>query len=156
MTSWLSRLASRTAAVTRLFCFHPAWLSAAFFRQWPDEPLQDLEVFAIPSPGRANGLREEPVASISILAKHIVQSLSGHCIAPFAFFGHRMGAVLAAEVVHLVASEGMPLPWRLFVSSRRPVHVADPLPPLRHLSDSLSQKSMADTAGFRPRYLMSP
>jgi surfactin synthase thioesterase subunit len=55
---------------------------------------------------------------------------------PFAFFGHSMGAIVAAEVCRSLAAQGYPVPLQLFVSGRRPPGMPDPNPPLRHLSDA--------------------
>ncbi len=64
-----------------------------------------------------------------------MQALRPSLDLPFAFFGHSMGAVLAAELTLALATSGGPLPQHLFVSARRPLAVPDPDPPLGGLSD---------------------
>lgn len=133
LLDWLIRPAPQKAPAARLFCFHPAGLGAAVFRGWSDAFPGDIEVSAVQLPGRANRFNETPISSIPVLAEHVVNALSEYLDVPFAFFGHSMGAVLAAEVARRLRSEGLPQPSRLIVSGRRPPHVPDVLPPLNDL-----------------------
>lgn len=132
---WLMRFASRSPASARLFCFPHAGVGASVFRLWPEGLPPRLEVSALQLPGRANRLREPPIASIPELVQAIVPALLPHLDLPFAFFGHSMGAVLAAEVTRELAARGLTLPRHLLVSGRRPPHVPNPDPPLHPLPD---------------------
>jgi surfactin synthase thioesterase subunit len=53
------------------------------------------------------------------------EGLADHLSAPFAFFGHSMGAALAFEVTRRLMRGGGPLPLHLFVSGRRGPRTAD-------------------------------
>jgi surfactin synthase thioesterase subunit len=92
-------------------------------------------VCAVQLPGRENRLREPPVASIPALVSLLAPALAPHLELPFAFFGHSMGAVVAAEVARALVADGGPLPEHLFVSSRRPPHLPGPETPLHLLPD---------------------
>jgi surfactin synthase thioesterase subunit len=92
-------------------------------------------VCAVQLPGRESRLREPPVASIPGLVSALAPALSPLLDLPFAFFGHSMGAVLAAEVARALRAGGGPVPAHLIVSSRRPPHVPGPETPLHVLPD---------------------
>ena len=81
-------------------------------------------------------MSEPPIASIPALVDGIVAAITPHLDIPFVFFGHSMGAILAAEVTRELACRGARLPRYLIVSARRPPHMADPQSPLRNLSDT--------------------
>ena len=132
--NWLYRLAPRPGATSRLFCFHPAGLSATFFHAWPGALPQCLETYGIQLPGRGTRFREPPIANVPHLVEHIVAALGPFLDLPYAFFGHSMGAVLAAEVARELVHQRRPQPYRLFVSGRRPPHVPDPNPPFESLA----------------------
>jgi surfactin synthase thioesterase subunit len=133
--SWLVRFAARPQATARLFCFSCAGLGASMYRLWPAALPADIELCALQLPGRETRLREAPLSSIPALVDAIVPALQPHFDRPFAFFGHSMGAVLAAEVTRTLASLGAPTPRHLIVSARRPPHLPDTAPWLHTLPD---------------------
>jgi surfactin synthase thioesterase subunit len=133
--AWLYCPAGRRPASARLFCFPHAGVGAAVFRQWPVGLPVELEVCGVQLPGRTSRLAEPAISSLPVLADAVAQAITPYLDIPFAFFGHSMGAVLAAEVTRTLAAGGLPLPRHLFVSGRRPPHVPDPESPLRGLSD---------------------
>jgi medium-chain acyl-[acyl-carrier-protein] hydrolase len=133
--SWLQRLSARPGTA-RLFCFPYAGGSASAYRLWPGGLPEGLEVLGIQLPARANRLREAPVASVPGLVDSLVEAVRPLLDQPYAFFGHSMGSLLSVEVARALAARGEPLPAHLVVSGRRPSHVPDIVPPLRHLSDA--------------------
>jgi len=136
LSKWLVRLAPRRLSSVRLVCFPYAGVGASVFRQWSAGLPPDCDVCAVQLPGRTARLSEPPIASIPMLVDGIVAGIMPYLDLPFVFFGHSMGAILAAEVTRELAARGAQLPRYLIVSARRPPHMADPQPPLRDLSDA--------------------
>ena len=109
---------------------------------------------AVQLPGRTVRLSEPPIASIPGLVDGIVAGIMPYLDLPFVFFGHSMGAILAAEVTRKLASRGLRLPSHLIVSGRRPPHMADPQSPLRNLSDTeFVEEIMRRYGGIPPEIL---
>lgn len=133
--AWLQRFSPRPQAEARLFCFHHAGGGAANFRPWALGLPASLDVVAVQLPGRGARFGEPPVASIPALVEAIVPALETQLDRPYAFFGHSMGATLAHAVCEALERRGAPLPFHLFVSSRRPPWVPDPRAPLHVLDD---------------------
>ena len=156
MTAWLQRLAPQPASPVRLFCFHHAGGTAAAYRLWPRR-LPEFEVCAVQLPGRANRLWEPPVGSIPMLVDRLIPELLPQLDRPYAMFGHSMGAVLAGATSHALADRGALLPTHLFVSGRRPAHMACTEPSLVALSDA---EMLAEVdrryGGFPPEVMNEP
>ena len=51
-------------------------------------------------------MAEPPITSLPVLVDGIVAAITPHLDIPFVFFGHSMGAILAAEVTRTLAREG--------------------------------------------------
>ena len=134
MPAWISRHVPRPSATARVFCFPPAGHGAAF-RAWSNALPQRYELCAVELPGHGARLRETPLSSIPRIIDGLSEALLPELDRPFIFFGHSMGAVLAAALARRLAAHGEPCPAHLFVSARRPPRVFDPSPPLRELSD---------------------
>jgi surfactin synthase thioesterase subunit len=132
---WLQWPMARRDAALRLFCFHPAGVGAAVYRQWGLGLPSSVEVAAVQLPGRANRLKEPPVANIPLLVDALVSNLAPHFEGRFAFFGHSMGAVLAYELAHALRNRGLPSPSHLILSGRKAPTVPNRFPPISHLPD---------------------
>jgi medium-chain acyl-[acyl-carrier-protein] hydrolase len=135
MPGWIHRLAPRPLTTARLFCFPPAGHGSAIFRLWPNGLPSSYEVCAIELPGRGARLREPPIPSIPTIVEQLIDSLLPELDRPFAFFGHSMGAVLAAAVAQSLAARGERQPSHLIVSARRPPLMFDSASSLRALAD---------------------
>lgn len=135
MNPWFVRHAARPAAAARLFCFHHAGAGASAYRLWARELPAHLDVCAVQTPGRESRLRERAVPSVPALVASLLPALQAELDRPFAFFGHSMGAVIAAEVARALVAQGGPAPAHLFVSARRPPHLPGTEPLLHVLPD---------------------
>jgi surfactin synthase thioesterase subunit len=132
---WLMRFARRAHPTARLFCFPNAGVGASTYRLWPSALPEALDVCAVQPPGRENRLREPSISSIPDLVDRLATALGPELDLPFAFFGHSMGAVVAAELARALAERGAPKPAHLFVSARRPPHLRGTETAISHLPD---------------------
>src|SRR5271168_1373112 len=82
----------------RLFCFHHAGGGASLFRGWPRLFQAGYEIAGIQLPGREHRLREMPYDSLKDLVPALHSAIACELRAPFAFFGHSLGALLAFEL----------------------------------------------------------
>ena len=134
--NWLVRKHAHGRPRARLFCFPFAGAGASAYRLWSTGLPAELEVCAVQLPGREGRWREPPHTRIDTLVAALLPELQPHLDLPFAFFGHSMGGVLAAETTLALSARAGPMPQHLFVSARRAPHLADPDPLLADLSDA--------------------
>jgi surfactin synthase thioesterase subunit len=114
---WLITRAPRPAAAFRLYCFPYAGGTSGEFLRWADD-LPDVEVWGVVPPGRGARLGEPPFTLLTDLVPALVAEAEFQ--APFALFGHSLGAVVAFETARALAAAGRPGPACLFVSGHRP------------------------------------
>lgn len=110
-------------------------MGAAYYRTWPVGLPDTVEMRAVQLPGRTMRFAEPTMTSIPGLVHEIASAIAANLDSPAVFFGHSMGAVLAAETARELMNRGFTSPLHLFVSGRRPPHMADPRLPIRGLSD---------------------
>lgn len=103
----------------RLFCFPYAGGNAAVFRSWSFELPDEIEVYALQLPGRANRLVEAPFKRLPDLVPVLAQITADLIDRPFAFFGHSLGAVLSFEIARWLRRHRRLVPTHLFVGGRR-------------------------------------
>lgn len=119
---WLVTSSPNPAAQLRLFCFAYAGGGASLFARWSKSLPSNVEVRAIQLPGREDRFGETPLSDLDTVVAALRDALAPHLNAPYAFFGHSLGALLAYELVRRFAAEGLPLPRRLVVSGKRAPH----------------------------------
>ena len=131
-TPWLPRRHERAAGRTALLCFPYAGAGASIFREWPSESPSWLDPMPVEFPGRASRLRERPLSTVAELAETAAAALEPFCSAPYALFGHSLGALVAFELARILTTRGR-LPIHLFVSGSRAPHVGLSQPPAHGL-----------------------
>lgn len=117
---WLLRRTPRPDAAIRLYCFPHSGGSAGEFLFWSDD-LPDYEVWGAQPPGRGSRLGERPFTSMPELVRAIADE--AEFTAPYALFGHSLGAAAAYELALELRKRGRPLPQRLYVSSHEAPHL---------------------------------
>lgn len=110
----------------RLICFPYAGGTATTYRSWSDVFPPDIEVQAVQLPGREWRLKEDLYTSVFSLVKDLAGVLDELFDAPFAFFGHSLGALVSFELARELRRRGRPLPERLFVSAHRAPQIPNP------------------------------
>ena len=87
-----------------------------------------VQVIPVELPGRGTRVKEPPFVRLSSLIEELAEAIQPLLDAPFAFFGHSMGALIAFELTrHLERKYGVD-PQILFVSGRRAPQIPDASP----------------------------
>lgn len=107
----------------RLFCFPNAGAGATSYRMWPLALSDHAEIYAIQPPGREERTGEQPFAEIGPLLTELIALLMPYLDAPFAFFGHSMGALICAEAARRLDAQYSRAPRHLFVSGCDALHL---------------------------------
>jgi len=131
---WISRPRPNPAAALRLLCFPYAGGGASVFRTWPAGLPADVELLAVAMPGRDARAKEPPFDRLAPALAALTDGVAPVLGAPFAIYGHSLGAMLGFQLARELRRRQLPGPLHLFVSGRR----APQLPenwPTQHMSD---------------------
>jgi surfactin synthase thioesterase subunit/glycosyltransferase involved in cell wall biosynthesis len=102
-----------SAPLPRLFWFPHAGGGAA------SAQVTSVRCIPVRLPGRESRLAEAPFERMAPLVDALAKAIEPYTSAPFAFFGHSMGAVVAFELARVLRSRGLPLPRILIASAAR-------------------------------------
>lgn len=121
---WLRKPVVRPEALLRLVCFPHAGGAASSFRPWQRLLPDEIEHVTVQYPGREDRFTDDPVGSMDVLVREIVDALQHQLDRPYALFGHSMGSAVAYEVALELRRRGLPEPVRLLVAGRASPHHA--------------------------------
>src|SRR3989475_2452062 len=133
MNMWLNRPRASSAARFRLFCFPYAGGGASLYRSWAEPLASVAEIWSVQLPGRENRLGEPLYRSLPALIGALTDALKDELTAPYAFFGHSLGGLIAFELARSLRREGRELPLQLFVSGHLAPQVPQRHPPIHGL-----------------------
>ena len=146
-TPWLIVPQPKLQAKLRLFCFHSAGSGASLFRPWANYIHPNIELCILRLPGRESRIRESPFMQLSPLVNKIAEVISPELeTRPFAFFGHSLGALIGFALTRQLRYQKLPEPVHLFVSSRKPPHLAIENP-LHQAPDSVLVEKLREFGG---------
>jgi surfactin synthase thioesterase subunit len=128
-------------------CFPNAGGGASSYRLWQQRLPSDVEVCAVQLPGRETRLREPALRELPALIELLCRETARLRQAPFAFFGHSLGALVAFELTRALRRRGESLPAQLFVSACRAPHTKDDGVALSSLSDSAFLDALHELEG---------
>ncbi|GAA2911285.1 alpha/beta fold hydrolase [Streptomyces thioluteus] len=103
----------------RLFVLHHAGGSHVPYRAWAGLLPPDWELCLLEAPGRATR-PGQPRTTADGLAETFLDDLRPHLDAPYALFGHSMGAITGYELTLALRDRGLPLPRWLGLSAINP------------------------------------
>jgi surfactin synthase thioesterase subunit len=127
---WLLCRRRRPEARLRVYCFPHSGGSPGEYMAWT-EALPDVELWGVQAPGRGSRAGEAPFTSMSELVGAIVDEVD--LVAPYVFFGHSLGALVAYEVAAALRAAGRPGPAQLWLSGTRAPHLPRPVRGLHRL-----------------------
>tara|TARA_Y100001968_G_C19347110_1_gene712669 strand:- start:246 stop:944 length:699 start_codon:yes stop_codon:yes gene_type:complete len=102
----------------RLFCLPFAGGNSHAYRDWAKHLGADIEVDAVELPGRGRRSGEPLLLSMDALVDDALQQMRPRLEAPYAIYGHSMGACLAYLLTHAIGDADLPVPLHLFCSGR--------------------------------------
>jgi medium-chain acyl-[acyl-carrier-protein] hydrolase len=149
---WVQVSRLRPAARLRLICLPPAGGGASRYRNWAAHLPTDVEVVSVQLPGRENRFNERPIESMDQLVGPLIDGLAGYLVAPFALFGHSMGAMIAFELIRQLRSRGV-RPVHLFVSGCRAPDLPSRSPDWHTLPDPEFIAAIEELGGIPPELL---
>ncbi|HEX2689111.1 MAG TPA: alpha/beta fold hydrolase [Kofleriaceae bacterium] len=125
---WIVRPRPNPGAALRLVCFPYAGGGANVFRTWPKALPAEIELWAIELPGRETRLKETPLRELSPLITALTDAVAPQLQAPFAIYGHSLGALIGFCFARELRRRSQRGPVHLFVSGRRAPQIAEPSP----------------------------
>lgn len=138
-------------APVRLFCFPHAGGGASLYREWIRQA--PGQVYAIQLPGRENRIREPLLYSLEEIAAQAAEAIMPHTGAPYAFFGHSLGARTAFETIREIRRRGGAMPVHFFVSGSPPPEYREPHP-LHNLDDESFVQELRRFQGGTPEEVL--
>jgi surfactin synthase thioesterase subunit len=109
----------------RLFCLPYAGGGASIYRTWLAKLQPAIEVRPLQPPGRENRWREPAYCRLDDLVQCLMSDLRTSVRAPYAMFGHSLGALVSFELARALRREGFAEPDHLFISAYRAPHLPD-------------------------------
>lgn len=116
---WLLCRVPRPMAPIRLYCFPHSGGSPGEYLRWADD-LPGVEVHGVQLPGRGSRFAEKPFTDMGRLVSALAAELPIR--APYAFFGHSLGGLIAYELARELHRRGGG-PDRLIVSAYQAPHL---------------------------------
>ncbi len=133
-TSTFVRPRPRTNPSLRLIAFHHAGGSASMYHPMSAWLPEDWELLILDLPGRGKRYAQAPLHDMTALIETVVEDVRPWMDVPVAFFGHSLGAILAAEVGRACQELGTPPVW-IGVSGRIAPVLQAQAPHLSQLGD---------------------
>ncbi|MCL9656751.1 alpha/beta fold hydrolase [Pseudomonas protegens] len=99
-----------------LLCLPYSGASAMVYSRWRRKLPQWLHLTPVELPGRGARYTEPLHTDMRVLAMQLARELQSTLRAPYALFGHSLGALLACELAHALRALGCPEPVALFAS----------------------------------------
>jgi medium-chain acyl-[acyl-carrier-protein] hydrolase len=132
---WFRAWQPQSSPLLRVFCLPYAGGQANTFSDWAADLGPRVEVRALQLPGRGPRFLEPPIVDLGELLDAIEPHVMTLVDAPFALFGHSMGAIIAFELAQRMRRRGAPRPVHVFLSGCCIPQRLALAPPMHHLPD---------------------
>lgn len=140
-------------SVPRLYCLPFSGGSSYSYRELEAAANGRFRVEALDLAGHGRRLGERPGTSMDALVEDAIRTMAIPPGAPYALYGHSLGALLAYLVARRFREEGFPLPLHLFVSGKQGPTVPRAASP-RHLLDEPAFREMLRSLGGVPEEVL--
>jgi len=142
----------------RLFCFHHAGGSAALYRELREELAPDIDVLPVQLPGREGRVDDVLPNRMDALVAELDEQLDTVLAAPYALYGHSMGALIAYELTRhrIGARPRAAAPELLLLGACRAPHLPNDLAESYQLPDDELADALAAIGGLSPAVLAYP
>ncbi|WP_084030369.1 thioesterase II family protein [Bradyrhizobium paxllaeri] len=140
----------------RLLCLPYSGGSAMIYARWRRLLPSWIDVRPVEWPGRGARMDEPPATDPCALASQLARELGAQLDAPYALFGHSLGAVIAFELAHSLLDRGAPAPAILFASGAEAPAVRDGSKWREPLSDEALLRELRSLRGTPEEVLSNP
>src|SRR2546423_9678786 len=115
---WFIGGQARVRGNLRLFCFPYAGGTSLIYKHWAASLPAEVQVVRVELPGRGSRMKEPAFANLPPLVEVLTEVTLPLRDAPFPFFGHSMGAMIAFELARRLRREDGSEPQMLIVTGR--------------------------------------
>jgi len=142
----------------KLFCFPYAGGSAMIYHQWKRGLGKHIELRPIELAGRGRRIADGTYQDLNEAVEDVFSLISEEIReAPYMFFGHSMGAIIAYELAQKIRKQQLPLPQHLFFSGKGALHINRPDEKMYHLFDDATfKKEVIGLGGTAPEFFEHP
>ncbi|MQY11649.1 Linear gramicidin dehydrogenase LgrE [Streptomyces sp. RB5] len=116
----------RPDTALNLFCFHHAGSGALSFARWPTRFPDGVSVLPVRLPGRETRIREPRITDARRLIGELDRELGPLLEAPYAFYGHSLGALVAYRLAEHRQQRGAPGPELVALGACAAPHLPTP------------------------------
>ena len=138
-----------------LYCFTYAGGSCSLYAPWARALTPAITVLGVEMPGHGARFQEPPLDAVAAMAEeaaNAIEAAASH--APYAFYGHSLGALVAFETARLLQRREHPRSLRhLFVGAARAPHLPPIMPQIGHLETAAFLDAVQHRYGGLPAVL---
>jgi medium-chain acyl-[acyl-carrier-protein] hydrolase len=126
--SWFEHLSPIGLPDCHFFCFPFAAGNVNAFRAWQKRLPPEIDLCLVHLPGHAYRSQETPFTRLDHLVRTLADQILHELQAPFAFYGHSMGALISFELGRELVRRRSAPPLHLFLSGRNAPQLLKPDP----------------------------
>ena len=142
----------------KLFCFPYAGGSSVVYSNWKDELDRSVYVIPVELAGRGRRIVEPFYNSMDEAAEDVIRMIKYDLSdAPYAFFGHSLGAGVAYHVAQKLRAKMYPQPMHIFFSGRGAPHILrKDKPPYHTLPEDEFREKVIGLGGTPEEFFQHP